>query len=227
LAETILEVTDLVKEFPVRAGLLQHQVATVKAVSGVSLSVEKGQTLGIVGESGCGKSTTGRLILRLIEATSGSVKFRGNEVLNQSSRAIRQLRQKMQIVFQDPYASLNPRMTVQTIIAEPMVIHRTGRKKAIATRVKDLMELVGLKAEHASRFPHEFSGGQRQPSASRAPSPSIPSSSSSTSRFLRSTCRSRPVSSTCSKTSRTSWACPTCSSPMISPWCATSPTWRP
>jgi len=162
LAETILEVTDLVKEFPVRAGLLQHQVATIKAVSGVSLSVEKGETLGIVGESGCGKSTTGRLILRLIPATSGSVKFRGKEVLTESSRAIRELRQKMQIVFQDPYASLNPRMTVQSIIAEPMVIHRTGRKKAIAARVKDLMELVGMKAEHASRFPHEFSGGQRQ-----------------------------------------------------------------
>jgi oligopeptide/dipeptide ABC transporter ATP-binding protein len=162
LAETILEVTDLVKEFPVRAGLFQHQVATIKAVSGVSLSVEKGETLGVVGESGCGKSTTGRLILRLIPATSGSVKFRGEEVLNQSSRAIRALRQKMQIVFQDPYASLNPRMTVQSIIAEPMVIHRTRRRKAIATRVKELMELVGLKAEHASRFPHEFSGGQRQ-----------------------------------------------------------------
>jgi len=162
LAETILEVTDLVKEFPVRAGLLQHQVATVKAVSGVSLSVEKGQTLGIVGESGCGKSTTGRLILRLIPATSGSVKFRGEEVLNQSNRAIRSLRQQIQIVFQDPYASLNPRMSVQAIIAEPMVIHRTRRRKAIAQRVKELMELVGLKGEHASRFPHEFSGGQRQ-----------------------------------------------------------------
>jgi peptide/nickel transport system ATP-binding protein/oligopeptide transport system ATP-binding protein len=162
LAELILEVTDLVKEFPVRAGLFQHEVATIKAVSGVSFSVEKGQTLGIVGESGCGKSTTGRLILRLLPATSGSVKFRGQEVLNQSSRAIRALRQQIQIVFQDPYASLNPRMTVQTIIAEPMVIHRTHRRKAIAARVKDLMELVGLKAEHASRFPHEFSGGQRQ-----------------------------------------------------------------
>jgi peptide/nickel transport system ATP-binding protein/oligopeptide transport system ATP-binding protein len=158
----ILEVTDLVKEFPVRAGLLQHEVATVKAVSGVSFSVEKGQTLGIVGESGCGKSTTGRLILRLIPATSGSVQFRGREVLHESNRAVRSLRQQMQIVFQDPYASLNPRMTVQSIIAEPMVIHRTRRRKAIATRVKELMELVGLKAEHASRFPHEFSGGQRQ-----------------------------------------------------------------
>ncbi len=162
MAETILEVTDLVKEFPVRAGLLQHEVATIKAVSGVSFAVEKGETLGIVGESGCGKSTTGRLILRLIPATSGSVRFRGEEVLTQSSRAIRALRQKIQIVFQDPYASLNPRMTVQTIIAEPMVIHRTRRRKAIAARVKELMELVGLKPEHASRFPHEFSGGQRQ-----------------------------------------------------------------
>src|SRR5262245_11843603 len=126
------------------------------------MSVGAGETLGIVGESGCGNSTTGRLILRLSPATSGSVKFRGEEVLNQSSRAVRTLRRKLQIVFQDPYASLNPRMTVQSIIAEPMVIHRSRKRRAIAKRVKELMELVGLKAEHASRFPHEFSGGQRQ-----------------------------------------------------------------
>jgi peptide/nickel transport system ATP-binding protein/oligopeptide transport system ATP-binding protein len=162
VAETILEVTDLVKEFPVRGGLLQTQVATVKAVSGVSFSVEHGQTLGIVGESGCGKSTTGRLVLKLLPATSGSVKFRGEEVLGRSGKAMRSLRRRMQIVFQDPYASLDPRMTVHSIIAEPMVIHGMFNKAARATKVKELMEKVGLKAEHANRYPHEFSGGQRQ-----------------------------------------------------------------
>ena len=126
-ADPILEVTDLVKEFPVRGGLIQRQVATVKAVSGVSFSVEPGQTLGIVGESGCGKSTTGRLLLRLIPATSGSVRFRGQEVLGRTAREMRALRRHMQIVFQDPYASLDPRLTVHSIIAEPMVIHGTAR----------------------------------------------------------------------------------------------------
>ncbi|MEY2436329.1 MAG: peptide/nickel transport system ATP-binding protein [Acidimicrobiaceae bacterium] len=162
MAEPILEVTDLVKEFPVRDGLLQRQLASVKAVSGVSFSVEKGQTLGIVGESGCGKSTTGRLVMKLLPATSGSVRFRGEEILNRSGKGLRELRRHMQIVFQDPYASLNPRMTVQTIIAEPMVIHRTLDKSKRAARVRDLMELTGMKPEHANRYPHEFSGGQRQ-----------------------------------------------------------------
>jgi peptide/nickel transport system ATP-binding protein/oligopeptide transport system ATP-binding protein len=162
MADPILVVTDLVKEFPVRDGLLQRQLASVKAVSGVSFSVEKGQTLGIVGESGCGKSTTGRLVMKLLPATSGSVRFRGEEILNRSGKGLRELRRHMQIVFQDPYASLNPRMTVQTIIAEPMVIHRTLDKSKRAARVRDLMELTGLKPEHANRYPHEFSGGQRQ-----------------------------------------------------------------
>jgi peptide/nickel transport system ATP-binding protein/oligopeptide transport system ATP-binding protein len=162
MPEKILEVTDLVKEFPVRGGLLQRQLASVKAVSGVSFSVEKGETLGIVGESGCGKSTTGRLVMKLLPATSGSVKFRGEEVLNRSGKALRSLRRRMQIVFQDPYASLDPRMTVHGIISEPMVIHGTLDKAKRGKRVKELLELTGLKAEHANRFPHEFSGGQRQ-----------------------------------------------------------------
>ena len=162
MAETILEVTDLVKEFPIRAGLLQRQVASVKAVSGVSFSVGAGETLGIVGESGCGKSTTGRLILQLLPATSGSVKFRGKELIGTRGRELRELRRKIQIVFQDPYASLNPRMTVQSIVAEPMIIHRTRSRRDAGARVRELMELVGLKPEHASRYPHEFSGGQRQ-----------------------------------------------------------------
>ncbi|MBV8949967.1 MAG: dipeptide ABC transporter ATP-binding protein [Actinobacteria bacterium] len=157
----ILEARDLVKEFPVRAGLLRRQVATVKAVSGVSFSIGEGQTLGLVGESGSGKSTIGRLLLKLLPATSGSVRFRGREVLETSGRELRRLRRKMQFVFQDPYASLNPRMTVHAIISEPMRIHGVyqlgGRE-----RVKSLMELVGLNPEHVNRFPHEFSGGQRQ-----------------------------------------------------------------
>ena len=157
----ILQVTDLVKEFPIRSGFLRKEVGSVKAVSGVSFTVRAGRTLGIVGESGCGKTTTGRLILKLLSATSGSVKFRGEEVLTRKGAALRELRRKMQFVFQDPYASLNPRMTIGSIISEPIRIHKLYRGKEI-DRVKELMELVGLNPEHVNRFPHEFSGGQRQ-----------------------------------------------------------------
>ena len=159
--EAILEVRDLVQNFPIRAGLFKRKVGDVQAVSGVSFSVSRGETLGLVGESGCGKSTTGRCILRLIDATSGSVRFNGDEVLSASSSELRAMRRQMQIVFQDPYASLNPRMTVQAIIAEPMRIHHTWRKDGLE-RVKELMRTVGLNPEHVNRFPHEFSGGQRQ-----------------------------------------------------------------
>ncbi|HEV7525391.1 MAG TPA: dipeptide ABC transporter ATP-binding protein [Acidimicrobiia bacterium] len=157
----ILEVTDLVKEFPIRAGFFGRTIGTVKAVSGVSFSVLPGKTLGLVGESGCGKSTTGRLIMRLLQATSGSVRFRGDDVFEMSHADLRTLRRKIQIVFQDPYASLNPRMTVGSIIGEPMRIHRLNRGNELA-KVKGLMKTVGLNPEHVNRFPHEFSGGQRQ-----------------------------------------------------------------
>jgi oligopeptide/dipeptide ABC transporter ATP-binding protein len=157
----VLEVRDLVKNFPIRAGLLRRHVGDVQAVSGVSFAVGAGQTLGIVGESGCGKSTTGRCVLRLVEPTSGSVRFRGTEVLDAGGHALRMMRSKMQIVFQDPYASLNPRMTVLSIIAEPMHIHGTWRQNG-AERVRELMRTVGLNPEHVNRYPHEFSGGQRQ-----------------------------------------------------------------
>ncbi len=158
----ILEVRELVKDFPIRAGFLRRQVGAVSAVAGVSFQVVPGETLGLVGESGCGKSTTGRMLLRLIEPTAGSVRFEGDDLATLKGRALRDVRKRMQPVFQDPYASLNPRMTVQTIISEPMRIHKQWGRKTGPARVKELMALVGLNPEHANRFPHEFSGGQRQ-----------------------------------------------------------------
>jgi oligopeptide/dipeptide ABC transporter ATP-binding protein len=159
--ESILEIRDLVKVFPVRSGLMRRVTGGVQAVSGISFTVGRGQTVGVVGESGCGKSTMGRLLLRLIEATSGSVQFEGEEVLAMGGRDMKLFRRRAQIVFQDPYASLNPRMTVRTIIGEPLDIAGWS-KKDTAARVKELMELVGLNPEYGNRFPHEFSGGQRQ-----------------------------------------------------------------
>jgi oligopeptide/dipeptide ABC transporter ATP-binding protein len=158
-APTVLEAVDLVKEFPIRGGFLQRAVAKVHAVSGVSFSVRRGETLGLVGESGCGKSTTGRLLLNLIRPTGGCVRFEGREITNLKGKELRTVRESLQIVFQDPYASLNPRMTVQAALAEPLRIHgRPSGPEAVAR----LLELVGLSAEHAGRYPHEFSGGQRQ-----------------------------------------------------------------
>jgi len=159
--EKILEVRDLVKHFPVRAGLFRRVVDEVHAVCGLTFDVCRGETLGLVGESGCGKSTTGRLILRLIEATSGSVFFRGTDMVHLDAGEMRNVRRSVQIVFQDPYASLNPRMTVNAIIAEPLRVHHLWSKGG-KERVKELMALVGLNPEYVNRYPHEFSGGQRQ-----------------------------------------------------------------
>jgi oligopeptide/dipeptide ABC transporter ATP-binding protein len=153
--EPILEVRDLVKEFPVRGG------GKVHAVSGVSFDLHEGETLGLVGESGCGKSTTARCVLRLIEPTSGEVMFRGRDVLKLGRKDLRKLRADLQIVFQDPYASLNPRMQVWSIVAEPLIVHGMPGKEARA-RANELLELVRLRPEHANRYPHEFSSGQRQ-----------------------------------------------------------------
>jgi oligopeptide/dipeptide ABC transporter ATP-binding protein len=161
VTDPVLEVIDLVKEFPVDNKYFRGSGASVKAVSGVSFTIDAGKTLGLVGESGCGKTTTGRLVLRLLEPTSGSVRLRGTEVLAQSHKAMRALRARMQIVFQDPFASLDPRMTIGSIIAEPLRIHRRHRGHEI-DRARELMARVGLNPEHVNRYPHEFSGGQRQ-----------------------------------------------------------------
>jgi peptide/nickel transport system ATP-binding protein/oligopeptide transport system ATP-binding protein len=156
-----LEVTNLVKRFPIRGGLLGRAQAYVDAVSDVSFSVASGETLGLVGESGCGKSTTARSVLRLLEPTSGSVRFEGQELVGLSAAEMRPLRRQMQIVFQDPYASLNPRWQINETIGEAMVVHGVGKKET-AHRVAELLALVGLNPEHGNRYPHEFSGGQRQ-----------------------------------------------------------------
>jgi oligopeptide transport system ATP-binding protein len=159
---SLLEVRDLKKHFPIKSGVLKRQTGTVYAVDGVSFSVDKGETLGLVGESGCGKSTTGRALLRLIEATSGSVIFEDIDVMKASSGDMQKLRRDMQIIFQDPYASLNPRMRVRDIVGESLKIHKIGTPEERKKRVFELLETVGLSVEHAERYPHEFSGGQRQ-----------------------------------------------------------------
>ena len=158
----LVTVEQLVKHFPVQGGFLTHDDLKVHAVDGVDLNIVRGETLGLVGESGCGKSTLGRLLLRLEEPTSGRVIFEGQDVARLGHSEMKKLRRRMQIIFQDPYSSLNPRRTVQSIIAEPLVIHKIGSSSERRTKVRELMEEVGLRPEYAYRFPHEFSGGQRQ-----------------------------------------------------------------
>src|ERR671925_16007 len=163
MADPLLRVRNLKKYFPIRGGLLSREVARVHAVDDVSFDIMAGETLGLVGESGCGKSTTGRSILRLIEPTAGEVWFEDKNVTTLDKRSLRALRKEMQIIFQDPYASLNPRMTVGSIIGEALVIHKLApNRRAREERVVQLLETVGLSSEHLRRYPHEFSGGQRQ-----------------------------------------------------------------
>ncbi len=163
MTEPLLKVRDLVKHFPIKGGLLQREVDRVHAVDGVSFDLAAGETLGVVGESGCGKSTTGRCILRLIEPTAGEVWFEGKSVTAAGRDELRALARDMQIIFQDPYASLNPRMTVGAIVGEGLVIHGLAKNASeIEQRVAELLATVGLSPDHMRRYPHEFSGGQRQ-----------------------------------------------------------------
>lgn len=161
--DVLLSVKNLVKHFPIRQGIIfSKQIGAVQAVDDITFDVQKGETLGLVGESGCGKTTAGRCILRLIEPTSGQVIFDGKDVPSLSKEELRELRKEMQIIFQDPYGSLNPRMTVGDIIGEPLHIHKLAKGAEKEKRVREILEVVGLSAFHARRFPHEFSGGQRQ-----------------------------------------------------------------
>ena len=165
--ELLLEVNDLVKHFPIRRGFLRRQTGAVKAVDGVSFFIREGETLGLVGESGCGKTTTGRCLLRAIEPTAGEVRFRDKElgwvdVASLEKDDLKRLRRNMQMIFQDPYSSLNPRMTLLQIVGEPLLVNKVARGKALEDRVAELLRVVGLRPEYMVRYPHAFSGGQRQ-----------------------------------------------------------------
>jgi len=158
----LIEVRNLVKHYPVTGGVFLRKIASVRALDGVSLAIREGETLGLVGESGCGKSTLGRLVLRLEEPTSGQVVFEGKDILAYDPEKMRSMREQMQVIFQDPFASLNPRKNVSHIVGEPLLVHGMKSRRKREDRVQELLEVVGLRREHMRRYPHQFSGGQRQ-----------------------------------------------------------------
>jgi len=162
MPKILLEARNIVKHFPIKGGVFMKEIAAVKAVDGVSLTIEEGETVGLVGESGCGKTTFGRAILRLEEPTSGEIYFEGESILSYDKNKMQALREKMQIIFQDPFSSLNPRKTVSHIIGEPLLVHGIKGRKKREERVLELLQVVGLRKEHMRRYPHQFSGGQRQ-----------------------------------------------------------------
>jgi oligopeptide transport system ATP-binding protein len=162
MSELLLEVNGLKKYFPITGGIFGRKQGEVKAVDDVSFYVKKGETLGIVGESGCGKSTTGRLLMRLIEASDGKIIFEDKEITSMSKAELRKTRRDIQMVFQDPYASLNPRHSIEQILEEPLIVHGMGTKEERKKQVREMLEVVGLSSYHAKRYPHQFSGGQRQ-----------------------------------------------------------------
>jgi oligopeptide transport system ATP-binding protein len=162
MTESLVEIKDLVKQFPVRSGILQRQTGTVDAVDGVSFDIKKGESIGLVGESGCGKTTLGRMLVRLLEPTSGSIAFEGRDITHLKGSDIKPFRRKVQIIFQDPFSSLDPRTQVGDSIAEGLRLHGVGDRKERRIRVDRMLDLVGLEPSHAGRYPHEFSGGQRQ-----------------------------------------------------------------
>ena len=162
MTEALVQVKNLVKQFPVRGGVLQRQVATVDAVDGVDLNISAGQSVGLVGESGCGKTTLGRMLVRLLEPTSGSIIFDGEDITHLKEKALKPFRRRVQIIFQDPYSSLDPRTQVGESISEGLKLHGVGNRKERRERVNRMLDLVGLEPGHANRYPHEFSGGQRQ-----------------------------------------------------------------
>ncbi|WP_275693281.1 dipeptide/oligopeptide/nickel ABC transporter ATP-binding protein [Nocardioides sp. TF02-7] len=203
----MLTVENLRMYFPVKStGLVRRTIGHVQAVDGISFEVPKGGSLGLVGESGCGKSTTGRLITRLYKPTGGSMTFDGVDLAKLSNRELRPVRRDVQMIFQDPYTSLNPRQTVGAIVGAPLAVHDIVPRNQVKKRVQELLEVVGLNPEHYNRYPNEFSGGQRQRIGIARALTLNPSCSSPTSRCRRSTCRSRRRSSTCSRTSRRSSA---------------------
>jgi oligopeptide transport system ATP-binding protein len=226
--EPLLKVERLTKEFPVDSSVFSREKRKVSAVSDVSFEIYPGQTLGLVGESGCGKSTTGRCIMRLIEPTAGDITFDGKDVMKMSRKELKAMRRDMQYIFQDPYASLNPRMTIGEIVSEPLVIHNVMPDKTERTKyVASLLDMVGLNPEHINRYPHEFSGGQRQRVGIARALPSSPSSSSVTSLSRHSMSPSRHRSLTSLPTSSRSLGRRISSLRTTSRWYSTSPTTLP